>query len=111
MSSNLTKGKYWPKKNGNKFVPKKGPNLFKRQIIVHEKMREAKDAKWIVVKRQMTIFLRSPKLKEKYFDPYRITAFKINDRYTLEKVQIHEGPFVKSSVTKFLKSMGSMVFN
>ena len=56
----------------------------------------------------MVKFLRSPKLKEEYFDSYKITAFKTNDCYAVEKVRIHEGLFVKSSVTKYLKNMGLM---
>ena len=48
----------------------------------------------------MPTFLRSLKLKEKYFDPHRGTVVKTNGLYDVEKVGIHEGPFVTSSIAE-----------
>ena len=42
---------------------------------------------------QRTQFGSDPKLKEKYFGPYKVTAAKKNDLYDEEKVGMHEGSF------------------
>ena len=91
------------KKNKLEFDPKKGPKLFKRQVMFHEKRAEVKDTKWLLVKRQTVIFLRGLKLKEKYFVPYRIIAVTAKNRNDVEKVRIYEGPFVISSEVEYLK--------
>lgn len=55
----------------------------------------------VAIKR--TQFGSGLKLRGKYFGPYKVIKSKGNDRYEVEKVGIHEGPFCTTSSANFMK--------
>lgn len=55
----------------------------------------------VAIKR--TQFGTGLKLRGKYFGPYKVIKSKGNDRYEVEKVGIHEGPFCTTSSADFMK--------
>ena len=59
----------------------------------------------------MVTFLRGQKLKEKYFDAYRVVAVKTKDSYDVEKVRVYEGPSITSECNRISKIMVSMSSN